>query len=59
MQVLRATVLPGIPGLDRLEKGDDPQSQTFYTDRFKEEIGPLLRADEFGLQAFRRACWPD
>jgi hypothetical protein len=34
------------------EKGDDPSCQTFIPVDSKEEIGPLLRADEFGLQAF-------
>jgi hypothetical protein len=34
------------------EKGDDPQSQTFIPVNSKEEIGPLLRADEFSLQSF-------
>jgi hypothetical protein len=34
------------------EKGDDPQSQTFIPVDSKEEIDPLLRADEFGLQSF-------
>ena len=34
------------------EKGADPQSQTFIPIDSKEEIGPLLQADELGLQAF-------
>jgi len=43
------------------EKGDDPQYQTFIPITSKEEVGPLLQADEFGLQAFSPrllADWP-
>ena len=43
------------------EKGDDPQCQTYIPVESKDEIDPLLRADEFGLQAFSPrllADWP-
>ena len=41
--------------------GEDPQFQTFIPVDSKEEIGPLLQADESGLQAFSPrllADWP-
>ena len=34
------------------QKGDDPQCQTFIPVDSKNDIGPLLRADEFSLQSF-------
>ena len=34
------------------EKGDDPQCQTFIPIDSREEIAPLLHADELGLQSF-------
>ena len=32
--------------------GDDPQFQTYIPVASREEIGPLLQADEFALQSF-------
>lgn len=34
------------------EAGNDPQYQTFVPIGSKEEVDPLLRVDEFGLQSF-------